>query len=332
MRGILLRGIVVVLSLVAQSAVTWAAEGDDLFNFKGKSWKSGELSPRAVQSLHEVELERFEKVKRLIDAAIFDMHVEELAKTQKKSAADVEKKLLQVKEPSDGDAKSWFNQNKARIPYPFEQIKGEIKRMITAEKTQVRRQEITEKLKKQGKFSMKVSEPVAPVMEINTLGYPVFGNPKSKVTVVEFADYQCPHCRHSAEAFKKVLPRFKNKIQFVFMDFPINPSGISTAVAEGAVCANEQGKFWQYHDLAFKKQSTLTKDSPGILAKELKLDATKFDACMKSGRAGSLVARSKQEAERLGISGTPAVYVNGRRQMVAHTEKDLAGMLEKAVK
>lgn len=308
------------------------ASNEDLFVFKGKQWKNADLGPRAQQLFYEVELERFEKVKRLVDSAIFDMHVEEVAAAQKKDIAEAEKSILKLKDPSDSDAKSWFNKNKDRIPYPFEQIKGEIKRMIVAEKTQARRQEVVEQLKKQGKFSFKAIPPVAPVMEINTLGYPAVGNPKSKVTVVEFADYQCPHCRHAAEAMKKVLPRFKDKIRFVYMDFPINPSGISTMVAEGALCANEQGKFWQYHDLAFSKQSSLTKESPKQLAKEVGLDGTKFDSCMKSGRSRDTVQKSKREAERLGISGTPAIYVNGRRQMVAHTEKDLIAMLEKALK
>ena len=68
------------------------------------------------------------------------------------------------------------------------------------------------------------------------------------------------------------------------------------------------------------------------LAKELKLEEKAFDACMKSGKAAALVEKSKQEAERLGVSGTPAIYVNGKRQLVAHTEADMITMIEKALK
>lgn len=311
-----------------------ASAGADqpLFNYKGKAWKASDLTSGTQQAAYDVEVEHFEKLKRVADAAIFDMHVAELAKAKNKSPQDIEKDLIKVKEPSDGEAKTWFEKNKDRIPYPFEQIKGEIKRLITAEQTQGKRQELVNKLKKEGKFSLAVNEPVAPVLDIDTLGYPASGNPKAKVKVVEFADYQCPHCRQAADVMKKLLPRYKDRIQFVFMDFPINPSGVSRAVAEGAVCASEQNKFWEYHNLAFSKQSTLNKDSPLALAKELKLEEKAFDACMKSGKASALVEKSKQEAERLGVSGTPAIYVNGKRQLVAHTEADMSAMIEKALK
>jgi len=320
------------VALMASFSTAWGAGDDALFNYKGKTWKASDLSPGSQQAAYEVEADRVEKLKRVVDGAIFDMHIAELAKSKNKSPQDVEKDLIKVKEPSDSDAKSWFEKNKDRIPYPFDQIKGEIKRLITAEQTQGKRQELVNKLKKEGKFSLALSEPSAPVLQIDTLGYPVAGNPKSKVKIVEFADYQCPHCRQAAEVMKKLLPRYKDKIQFVYMDFPINPSGISKAVAEGAACASEQNKFWEYHDLAFSKQSSLSKDSPATLAKELKLDEKAFGACMTSGKAAALVAKSKGEAERLGVSGTPAIYVNGKRQLVAHTESDMIAMIEKSLK
>ncbi len=323
---------VIALSLGLSVNAFASNEDKALFSYKGKTWKKGDLPPGSQQAAFELEMEQFEKAKRVADAAVFDMHIAELAKSKKKSAAEVEKDLLKIKDPSDAEAKSWFDKNKERIPYPFEQIKGEIKRLLVAEQSQSKRQELVEKLKRDGKFSLLLKEPVAPSITINTLSYPVKGNPDSKITVVEFADYQCPHCRHAAEAMKKVFPRFKDKIQFVFMDFPINPSGVSRAVAEGAFCANEQKKFWEYHELAFSKQSSLSKDSPMALAKELKLDEKAFDSCLKSGKATAAVEASKAEAERIGVSGTPAIYVNGRRQLVAHTEVEIAKMLEKALK
>jgi protein-disulfide isomerase len=319
-------------AFVASSATAMASGDDALFTYKGKTWKPSDLSPGSQQAAYEVEADRFEKVKRVVDGAIFDMHIADLAKSKNKSPQDVEKDLIKVKEPSDSEAKAWFEKNKDRIPYPFDQIKGEIKRLISAEQTQNKRQELVSKLKKEGKFSLAVAEPSAPVLQIDTLGYPVAGNPKAKVKIVEFADYQCPHCRQAADVMKKLLPRYKDKIQFVYMDFPINPSGISKAVAEGAVCASEQNKYWEFHDLAFSKQSSLNKDSPAALAKELKLDEKAFDTCMKSGKAAAVVQKSKQEAERLGVSGTPALYVNGKRQLVAHTESDMSAMIEKALK
>lgn len=321
-----------VVAGVFGAATSYASSDQPLFTYKGKPWKSADLSPGSQQAAFEVEQEHFEKLKRVADAAVFDMHIAELAKAKNKTPQEIEKDLIKVKEPSDSEAKSWFEKNKARIPYPFDQIKGEIKRLINAEQTQGKRQELVNKIKKEGKFSLAVNEPVAPVLQIDTLGYPATGNSKAKVKVVEFADYQCPHCREAAEVMKKLIPRYRDRVQFVYMDFPINPSGVSRVVAEGATCAAGQNKFWEFHDLAFSKQTTLNKDSAVVLAKELKLDEKAFDVCMKSGKAAALVEQSKQEAERLGVTGTPALYVNGKRQLVAHTEADMSAMLEKALK
>jgi protein-disulfide isomerase len=84
-------------------------------------------------------------------------------------------------------------------------------------------------------------------------------------------------------------------------------------VAHGAVCADEQGKYWPYHDKAYAAQRELSQESPLKLARELKLDEAKFQACMASSKPKDRVNQDRAEGERLGISGTPAIFINGRR-------------------
>ena len=80
------------------------------------------------------------------------------------------------------------------------------------------------------------------VFAIDTEGYPVKGKENSPVTIVEFADYQCPHCRQLSADLNDIYTKYKNKIKIVYIDFPINPSGVSEEIAHGAYCAYKQGK------------------------------------------------------------------------------------------
>ncbi len=131
--------------------------------------------------------------------------------------------------------------------------------------------------------------------------------------IVEFADYQCSHCKEASQTLHRLLTQYKDQIQLTYMDFPINRSGISRKVAEGAVCADQQDKFWEYNNLAFENQSQLTNDSPLAMAKELQLDTTKFDTCVTSPNTAKKVKASELQAINLGIRGTPAIFVNGRK-------------------
>ena len=117
--------------------------------------------------------------------------------------------------------------------------------------------------------------------------------------------------------------QFADDLRIVFMDFPVNPSGISKTIALGAACANQQDKFWAYHDLAFERQDQLSAESAEQLAGELGLNIESFQNCMSSNESIDHVARSISEAERLGLSGTPTFFLNGRRLHLHDFESDL---------
>lgn len=325
----LIKRIVIGMSLgVCLSPIALA---QDFFTYKGKVHKVEEL-PGSVQQMHfDVQAEAFEKTKRVADAAIFEMYVAEEGKKSGKTKAQIEEDFAKVKDPTESEMKAWFEKNKERIPYPYEQIKEEVKKFLINEKIVEKRTKLLDDLKKKGGFALAAKEPQAPVMTLATEGFPSKGPATAKVHVVEFADYQCPHCKHMAEPMRKVMEKYKGKVKFTFMDYPINPSGISTVVAHGAVCADQQKKYWEYHYLAFEKQSSLSKDSPSAFAKELKLDEAAFKKCLDAPETAAKVAASKAEGEKAGITGTPTVFINGRRTNIAHEEAEIVKAIEKAL-
>jgi protein-disulfide isomerase len=118
------------------------------------------------------------------------------------------------------------------------------------------------------------------------------------------------------------------------MDQPfINRGGLdSRNIAEGAVCADQQGKFWEYHDLAFQRQTELRPGAAQELAKQLGLDEEAFSSCLESADTKAKVARSKTEANRLGATSTPTFFVNGRQVLTDNVEAGLTEAIDKALK
>jgi protein-disulfide isomerase len=204
--------------------------------------------------------------------------------------------------------------------------------VVKQEEMKKKRDAYLDKLKKDKKFALNLAKPESPLVDVKFDGFPTKGKEGAKVTVVEFADFQCPHCKAASESFKKVTEKFKDKIKYVYLDFPINPSGISRVVAEGSHCADEQGKYWDYHFKAFEGQSTLDKESPMKLAKELKLDEAKFKTCLDGTKAKALVEKGRAEGDRIGVSGTPYLLINGRRYMGAHTVEAISKEIETSLK
>ncbi|MBI2612317.1 DsbA family protein [Candidatus Kaiserbacteria bacterium] len=143
---------------------------------------------------------------------------------------------------------------------------------------------------------------------------PVLGNADAPVTIIAFEDFECPFCaRFTAEAEQLLI---QNEIKeglarIVWKDFPLSIHSRARLAHEAARCAQEQGKFWEYHDLLFGNQDRLGKADLKAYAKALGLDATAFDSCLDSGKYRALVQKGINEGTRAGVSGTPSFVING---------------------
>lgn len=142
------------------------------------------------------------------------------------------------------------------------------------------------------------------------------GNPNASVIVSEYADLQCPACRGAhMGATAAILEQYGNDIRFEFKHFPlraIHRYALDAAVA--SECAADQGKFWEYIDVAFAKQEDLSLSVLDLWAKEVGVeDMDLFARCRKSGAKKDLVLREFEEGREMGVTGTPTYFVNGQR-------------------
>lgn len=143
---------------------------------------------------------------------------------------------------------------------------------------------------------------------------PTIGPADAKVTIVEFADFRCPHCVAVGAEIKKILNAYPGDVRLVWKDFPfLPPADLSWQAHEAARCAGEQKKFWEYHDALFADQKYYSALYFLELASTLSLDKEMFTECLRSGKMKPLVRRSFDEGEALGIDGAPYFFINGER-------------------
>lgn len=148
---------------------------------------------------------------------------------------------------------------------------------------------------------------------------PVMGDKNAKVKIIEFADFQCPFCE---QWFKTVETSLINdyvktgKVAFYWRDYAFLGQE-STWAAEAARCANDQGKFWDYHDYLYNHQGqensgAFTKDKLEGFAADLGLDTTSFNSCLESDKYASAVSADQADGQKAGVNGTPTVFINGQ--------------------
>lgn len=143
---------------------------------------------------------------------------------------------------------------------------------------------------------------------------PFKGNANARVVVEVYSDFQCPACEAGAKYMENILSKFNDQIKYEYHHFPltvIHENAFNAALA--SECANDQGKFWELHDLMFDNQENLAKDNLKNLASQIDgIDTVSFNACLDTRAEKDIVNADVREGEGLGIQGTPTFYINGR--------------------
>ena len=212
--------------------------------------------------------------------------------------------------PTDLEVTTWYEKNPERVGgRPL----ADVKQQIIDYLSNVKRKEVERKVEDRIKAENKVVVNFEPFrFKFDNAGAPTAGKQDAPVELVEFSDFQCPFCQRMAPTLKEVQQKFPDQVKIVYRQFPLtNIHPFAFKAAEASLCANEQGKFWQLHDVMFKDQKKLGVSDLKESAKALGADEKKFNACLDSGRYVEQVQKDSKEAQRMGVTGTPAIFVNG---------------------
>ena len=250
-----------------------------------------------------------------LDAIIADTVIADAAKAKGMApdayeTAEVGKR---VKPVTDADVGAFYQQNVNQMQgRSLEVMAPAINRFLTEQRRAEARMALITELRKSGPTVAMMFDAPRRDVEIESTD-PTVGSKSAPITVIEFADFQCPYCGRVAPTIKKVQETYGDKIRLVWKDFPltqIHPQAFKAG--EAAHCAGDQGKYWEYHDRLFANQQSLMPDDLKKHATDLGLDAKVFASCLDSSKYGERVRDGVAAGSRLGVNSTPTVYVNGR--------------------
>lgn len=214
---------------------------------------------------------------------------------------------------TDAQAQTFYDQNKDRISGEFAQVKPQIIQYLQESKDQEATLAFAEQLRRAATIQMNLTAPESPVFSIGTDDQPTKGGAKASVTVVAFTDFECPSCARQHPVLDRIVSEFGDRVRLVVRDFPLSQHANARKAAEAAEAAREQGKYWEYASVLFRNQSALSSDKLRQYASELGLDRARFDASLDSGKFAEKVQRDIVDGRKLGINGTPTLYINGKR-------------------
>jgi protein-disulfide isomerase len=296
----------------AAAAPAPAPEKELLATVDGQPITEEDLSPLVAGQLRPLRDQEYQIKKKALDSLIGQKVVEAEAKKKGLTTEQLYQQEVDAKvpEPTDVELNAVYAIQREQLGgRPFEEVKAQLSQNLKRAKIQQARQEYSAKLRDQAKVAVLLSPPKTQV------GFDparVRGNPKAKVMIVEFSDFQCPYCGQVEATLKSVLAKHTDTVALAFRDMPITQiHSMAMGAAEAGRCAGEQGKFWELHDLMFADQAGLDKNGLVAKAQKLQLDEKQFDACLTAEKYKTQIQQDSQEGMRAGVSGTPGFFING---------------------
>jgi protein-disulfide isomerase len=213
-------------------------------------------------------------------------------------------------EPTEQEISDWYQRNQVRAGgRSLEQVRAQVVNVLKSQRLKAAKDKLEQRLNDERKVVI-LYKPYR--LAFTNGDAPAIGKEGAPVELVEFSDFQCPFCFSFVPTLKKVEKDYGDKVRIVYRQYPlvtIHPFAFKAA--EASLCAKDQGKFWQMHDAMFMDQKKLAVPDLKSTARRLGMDAEKFNSCMDTGKFTEKVQTDMIEGNKYGITGTPAVFVNG---------------------
>jgi protein-disulfide isomerase len=209
---------------------------------------------------------------------------------------------------------SVYKTHKTQLKGDETAIRDQIRAQLQRQKLAAQRETFLKRLRSQAIVTVHLKAPPIFRVAVNADGAPFKGSAIAPVTIVKFEDFHCPYCRRVQATFAEILARYGDKAKLVHLDFPLDEVHPGARKAhEAARCAHEQGRFWAYHDLLYSNAPKTNQDTLRTYAEEVGLDMMAFEQCVSSGKYQGMVQKDVEEGRRLGVTGTPVFFINGRQ-------------------
>lgn len=283
-----------------------------LAQVNGKDVTEADVKTFAADQFAQLEKQYEQQKRELLEGALEQTIQDRLLQEEAKAAGKTKEQILADMKPADvseADIDAFYEQNKAQIqPRTKEQVAPMIRQYLEQQRQAEMQQKFYEGLRAKHKIKYLI-EPTR--VEVAANG-PTVGPENAPVTIVEFSDFQCPYCARLIPTLDQVKAKYGDKVRLIFMQYPLNFHQHAQKAAEASLCANDQGKFWELHNAMFENQQALAVEQLKAKAVELGMDAEQFNTCLDSSKHAAKVKADFDEGAKAGVSGTPAMFINGR--------------------
>ena len=333
-------GILVVLGIFQACSKSESKSGFKFVTAKDQTFaaKNGTQNITFKEMTSGIEADVYELEKK-----IFDLKMENLKQIVMKSIIEgdknskglsqeqyIEKYVVSGVKISPKDIESFIKEKKIPEAQITEEIKGRIKTYMEMEGKQKKLEEwLNGKLAK-SPVEVYMSKPSRPFFKVEYGNSPRYGKVDAPVTIVEFSDFQCPHCATASDNIKLVKEKFKDKVSVVYKNFPLPFHTQAKTASLAALCAHEQKpeSFWKLHDHFFANQDKLSIDEIQKVAKDFGIDGTKLKECVDSQKMLKIVDADIEQGKSLSVKSTPTFFVNGKLVSGAQSVEVFAELID----
>jgi len=321
---IALSAMVLPLSLLAADEIP-VSSGAVLLEIDGAKLTASDLESKRPTLFFQARNSYYEAERKAVQEFVDQYLLEREAQKEGLTVAQLLDRHVNsaiAKDPSEEALRVYYEG--VETPEPYEAVRDKILASLRDRRAAKAKAAYLEALRKESTIAIRVRAPRA---EISMKDTPVTGEADAGVTLVEYADFECPYCQQIQPVLDKLIATYKGRLAFAYKDAPLPMHPHAQKAAEAAHCAGAQGKYWDYHNtLMSNKQLELPQLKEQ--ARLLKLDAPAFERCLDSGEQAKLVQAQLSEAAGLGVQGTPTFFINGRMVNGVVSYETLLGIVE----
>jgi protein-disulfide isomerase len=315
-----MRRISFVLALSLSVGLGWSCQpknndSEKLAEVDGAVITRAEIDRSGGKQLQTLREQLYKLERQKLDEYIGATLLTKVAKERGVSVSTVLDQEVNKKVPpvSEEEIKNLYEKNKERIRVEFDKVHDQIAEYLRQQRVAERKSDYFNSLRAKATIKTYLEPPPIRRVDVLIKDAPSKGDVRAPVKIVKFEDFECPFCKAVQPTLAELLKKYDGKVRVIHKDLPLNEIHPKAELAaEAARCAGDQGMYWQYHDVLYKNSPKLTSDDLKAYAKDVGLKADSFDQCLASGKHKDGVQQDLNEGAKLGLTGTPAFFINGR--------------------
>jgi protein-disulfide isomerase len=325
-----------ILFLLSLSLGSWwscrsTGNSEKLAEVDGTVVTRAEIDGSAGKELRTLRQQLYRLERQKLDEHIGGLLLTREAKERGVSVATLLEQEINNKVPpiSEEDIRNFYDSHKDRLPVEFEKVRDQIRDHLHEQRVEAQKIEYLAALRSRARVTTYLKAPEIYRASVSAVGAPVKGSANAPVTMVKFEDFHCPFCRTVQATLSELLKRYDGKLRLVHKDLPLDAlHPEARQAAEAARCAGDQGKFWEYHDALYGNAPRGAVGDLKNYAKQLELEQKSFDDCLDRGKYKAAVQKDVDEAVKLGLTGTPGFFINGRELSGAQPIEAFAAIID----